>query len=274
MEESSPARLYCLLVGAVLVVAGIIGFFYEASFATGDSIRSDDVFGILAVNGWHNLVHIAIGAVLLLAAGIGREGRRTPGGRPLHRPLRPRFHRHQQQRDRIRRRERPLLKLVPVNNEDNVLHLILGITGVIAAFATRPAVGPLPRLSLVEPVPDLVRQIRDLVREPESRDGRLLPRRRSSTRTRPPPRFRRRRSRPRGAPSCAGPEGAELGFGELLRPGRELLGGGLGDRAQGLLEPAREVLGRLDRPQRGAQQALDVARRLSRHWRSSPLRAA
>jgi hypothetical protein len=28
---------------------------------------------------------------------------------------------------------------VPVNNEDNVLHLILGITGVIAAFATRPA---------------------------------------------------------------------------------------------------------------------------------------
>ena len=32
-----------------------------------------------------------------------------------------------------------LLKLVPVNNEDNVLHLILGITGVIAAFATRPA---------------------------------------------------------------------------------------------------------------------------------------
>ena len=29
-----------------------------------------------------------------------------------------------------------LIDLVPVNNEDNVLHLILGFTGVIAAFAT------------------------------------------------------------------------------------------------------------------------------------------
>ena len=36
MEGSSPARLYCLLVGGVLVVAGIIGFFYEASFAVGN----------------------------------------------------------------------------------------------------------------------------------------------------------------------------------------------------------------------------------------------
>ena len=69
MEEASPASLYCLLVGAVLVIAGIIGFFYEASFATGDSIRSDDVFGVLSVNGWHNVVHIAIGALLLIAAG-------------------------------------------------------------------------------------------------------------------------------------------------------------------------------------------------------------
>jgi hypothetical protein len=31
-----------------------------------------------------------------------------------------------------------LFRLVPVNNQDNVLHLILGITGVIAAYASRP----------------------------------------------------------------------------------------------------------------------------------------
>ena len=69
MEGSSPARLYCLLVGGVLVVAGIIGFFYEASFAVGNEVVADEVFGILAVNGWHNLVHIAIGGLLLIAAG-------------------------------------------------------------------------------------------------------------------------------------------------------------------------------------------------------------
>jgi hypothetical protein len=30
-----------------------------------------------------------------------------------------------------------LVRLVPVNNQDNVLHLILGITGVIAFYASR-----------------------------------------------------------------------------------------------------------------------------------------
>jgi hypothetical protein len=137
MEESSPARIYCLLVGGVLVVAGIIGFFYEASFATGDSIRSDDVFGILGVNGWHNLVHLSIGALLLVAAGSAARagalfvgvlyivlcvlGFIATGGGGI---------------DFVAEND-VLIKLVPVNDEDNVLHLILGITGVIAAFATR-----------------------------------------------------------------------------------------------------------------------------------------
>jgi hypothetical protein len=31
-----------------------------------------------------------------------------------------------------------LIDLVPVNDEDNVLHLVLGITGIVAALASRP----------------------------------------------------------------------------------------------------------------------------------------
>ena len=139
MEESSPARLYCLLVGAVLVVAGIIGFFYEASFATGDSIRSDDVFGILAVNGWHNLVHIAIGAVLLLAAGSAARVAALWVGVLYIVLCVLGFIATSNNGIGFVAENDTLLKLVPVNNEDNVLHLILGITGVIAAFATRPA---------------------------------------------------------------------------------------------------------------------------------------
>lgn len=138
MEESSPARLYCLLVGAVLVVAGIIGFFYEASFATGDSIRSDDVFGILSVNGWHNLVHIAIGAVLLLAAGSAARGAALLVGVLYIVLCVLGFIATSNNGIGFVAENDTLLKLVPVNNEDNVLHLILGITGVIAAFATRP----------------------------------------------------------------------------------------------------------------------------------------
>jgi hypothetical protein len=138
MEESSPARLYCLLVGAVLVVAGIIGFFYEASFASGDSIRSDDVFGILSVNGWHNLVHIAIGAVLLLAAGSAARGAALVVGVLYIVLCVLGFIATSNNGIGFVAENDTLLKLVPVNNEDNVLHLILGITGVIAAFATRP----------------------------------------------------------------------------------------------------------------------------------------
>jgi hypothetical protein len=139
MEESSPAQLYCLLVGAVLVVAGIIGFFYEASFATGDSIRSDDVFGVLSVNGWHNLVHIAIGAVLLLAAGSAARGAALLVGVLYIVLCVLGFIATSNNGIEFVADNDTLLKLVPVNNEDNVLHLILGITGVIAAFATRPA---------------------------------------------------------------------------------------------------------------------------------------
>jgi hypothetical protein len=138
MEESSPARLYCLLVGAALVVAGIIGFFYEASFASGDSIRSDDVFGILSVNGWHNLVHIAIGAVLLLAAGSAARGAALVVGVLYIVLCVLGFIATSNNGIAFVAENDTLLKLVPVNNEDNVLHLILGLTGVIAAFATRP----------------------------------------------------------------------------------------------------------------------------------------
>jgi Domain of unknown function (DUF4383) len=144
MEEASPARLYCLLVGAVLVVAGIIGFFYEASFATGDSIREEEVFGILGVNGWHNVVHLAIGALLLASAGSAAKpaalfvgvlyivlcilGFIATGDGGI---------------DFVAEND-TLIKLVPVNDEDNVLHLILGVTGVLAALATRPAARAAP----------------------------------------------------------------------------------------------------------------------------------
>ena len=139
MEEASPARLYCLLVGAVLVIAGIIGFFYEASFASGDSIRSQDVFGVLSVNGWHNLIHIATGALLLIAAGPAPRGASLLVGALYIVLCVLGFIATSNSGIGFVAEHDTLVKLVPVNNEDNVLHLILGITGVIAFYASRPA---------------------------------------------------------------------------------------------------------------------------------------
>ena len=66
-----------------LVAAGIAGFFYNASFATGDDVPRDAVIGILDVNGWHNVVHIATGVAGLVLAG-SYDGARLFGGGALY----------------------------------------------------------------------------------------------------------------------------------------------------------------------------------------------
>ena len=132
MDTSSPARLYCTLIGAVLVLAGIFGFFYEASFATGDEIKSDEVVGLLAVNGWHNLVHLAIGLLLLAAAGsAARTAALGVGLLYLVLAIWGFI-----EEDNV------LISLVPINDEDNVLHLILGLLGLGAGAATSETARP------------------------------------------------------------------------------------------------------------------------------------
>jgi hypothetical protein len=118
------------------VLAGILGFFYEASFDTGDSIQADEVLGILAVNGWHNLVHIAIGLLLIAAAGsAARSAALAVGLVYLVLGIWG-----------LMEDDNVILSLVPVNDEDNVLHLILGVLGLGAGAATpaAPATTPPP----------------------------------------------------------------------------------------------------------------------------------
>src|SRR3954451_9784710 len=61
----SPAQAFCGLVGLVLVLAGILGFFGDSSFGGPDQRGT---FLGLDVNGWHNIVHIAPGLLLLVGA--------------------------------------------------------------------------------------------------------------------------------------------------------------------------------------------------------------
>jgi hypothetical protein len=68
IEGPSPARLFATLAGAGLVVYGILGFFYDSSFATPADVR--DALGLFSVNGWANAFHIVTGAVGLLVAGF------------------------------------------------------------------------------------------------------------------------------------------------------------------------------------------------------------
>jgi hypothetical protein len=127
MEGASPARLYATLVGGTLVIVGIIGFFYSSSFGGPGAV--DDVFGILAVNGWHNVVHIATGGLGLIAAGYAARQYALGLGVVYIAIAIWGF---------IIGDGHSILGFIPVNTEDNFLHLILGLLGV-AAGASTPA---------------------------------------------------------------------------------------------------------------------------------------
>jgi hypothetical protein len=134
MKERSPAQLYALVFGVVLVVAGIVGFFYEADFTNDESVR-DAVFGILDVNGWHNVVHIATGALGLAAVGSYAYARTYAFGLGAVYIVVAAWGFIVGDGDSI-------LSIVPVNTEDNILHLLIGVAGIGAGLATPAAPAP------------------------------------------------------------------------------------------------------------------------------------
>jgi uncharacterized protein DUF4383 len=130
MDAPSPARFFASAGGALLVVLGIVGFFYSASF--GGPGKVDDVLGAFAVNGWENFLHIATGAIGLLLAGYAARqyalcvgalyvglaiwGFALGGGHSI-------------------------LGFLPVGGGEGLLHLVLGLLGIAAGWAT-----PVPKL--------------------------------------------------------------------------------------------------------------------------------
>jgi hypothetical protein len=125
----SPARLYALVLGAVLVIAGAVGFLYSSSFGSPGDV--DSVFGILDVNAWHNLVHIVTGALGLLAWRYGST-REYALGLGLVYVLVAIW-------GFVIGDGESILGFIPINTEDNVLHLVIGLAGLAAAWASRPA---------------------------------------------------------------------------------------------------------------------------------------
>jgi hypothetical protein len=60
------AQSFSLLIGVGLIAVGVLGFVFGGSgFEAGGDVQGDD-FIIFEVNGWHNVVHIATGAFLVV----------------------------------------------------------------------------------------------------------------------------------------------------------------------------------------------------------------
>jgi len=131
MEGPSPARLYATLVGGLLVVAGMVGFFYSASFGSPGSV--DEVFGLLGVNAWHNVVHIATGTLGLLVAGYAARWYALWLGLAYLSLALWGF---------VLGGDATILGFLPVDTADDFLHLALGALGVAAAMATPKRTAP------------------------------------------------------------------------------------------------------------------------------------
>jgi Domain of unknown function (DUF4383) len=129
MNTRSPAQIYALVIGLTLVAAGILGFFYSASFSTGDGTERDAVLGLLDVNGWHNIVHLASGAIGLAVVGSYAGARAYAFGLGAVYVLVVVLGLIAGDGDEI-------FNLIPINTEDNVLHALIAIAGIGAGLAT------------------------------------------------------------------------------------------------------------------------------------------
>jgi Domain of unknown function (DUF4383) len=134
VEERAPAQVFALAIGLTLVIAGIAGFFYSASFTTGDDVRREALIGILDVNGWHNVFHIATGVLGLAAAGSYGAARGYAIGAGALYLLAAAL-------GFLAGDGGEIAGLIPVSTEDNVFHLLIAVAGLGAGLAT-PTVEP------------------------------------------------------------------------------------------------------------------------------------
>jgi len=128
VDSRSPAQVYAFVIGGALVIAGIVGFFYSASFGAPGKVH--DVFGVLGVNAWHNLVHIATGAIGLLSLGYAAARTYSLALGVVYVAIAVWGF--------IIGDGHSILGFIPVNTEDNLLHVIIGVTG-LGAYAATPA---------------------------------------------------------------------------------------------------------------------------------------
>ena len=132
-SNKTPAQLYSLVFGATLLLAGIAGFLVDSSFGPlGPDVEGSNLI-LFEVNGIHNIVHLASGALglamwrnpasaRLFALGFGAVYLLvTVLGFAMGTNV---------------------LGIIPINAADNVLHLVIAVVGIAAGLASRTVAEP------------------------------------------------------------------------------------------------------------------------------------
>ncbi len=130
-RPTSPAQLYALVFGVLLVAVGIAGFFWSASFAVGTSagVEQDFVLDVLAVNGWHNLLHLVTGAVGIAVAA-------SYAGARIYALTLGVVYSLLALLGFVAASNDALFGLFAINTEENILHVLIAAAGVGTGLAT------------------------------------------------------------------------------------------------------------------------------------------
>jgi hypothetical protein len=132
MRDRSPIQIAALIIGAIFVLVGIAGFIPGITTNVGDMKFAghespSELLGLFQVSILHNIVHLAIGIIGLVAAATW-EGARLYliGGGAIYLALAVYGWIIDRGSD---------ANFVPMNNADNVLHVILGGGMIVLGFA-------------------------------------------------------------------------------------------------------------------------------------------
>jgi Domain of unknown function (DUF4383) len=128
MRDRSPIQIAALVVGAAFVLVGILGFIPGITTNVGDMKFAghespSELLGLFQVSILHNIVHLAIGIIGLVAASTW-EGSRVylVGGGALYLALAVYGWIIDRASD---------ANFVPMNPADNVLHVLLGAAMIV-----------------------------------------------------------------------------------------------------------------------------------------------
>lgn len=126
-EGRTPAQVYSLVFGVTLLLVGIAGFFVNSEFNTGSNIQGDDLI-IFEVNGIHNIIHLLSGVLGIALSRTRSGGYAFALGFGLVYGLVTILGFIDGD---------TVLGLIPVNTEDNILHLLISGAGIAAAVASK-----------------------------------------------------------------------------------------------------------------------------------------